>query len=164
MNAANYAKLQIEESFGLLNTSIGELTDEQYNWKPGGTCNPVAKSHVHVLTSVDFFIGSLLKGGAMLWPPIAEKAGLPGSPLQVWQAGDNIALATINEYGTKVQALALDYVSSLSEADFDREVETPFFGKRNVAYVVQLAGTHMVAHAGDITAVKGMQGLKGLPF
>jgi hypothetical protein len=58
----------------------------------------------------------------------------------------------------------VEYISSIGDDDLDREVETQFFGKKDVAYLLQLAAMHAAGHAGDIAAVKGAQGLKGLPF
>ena len=164
MNAAEYAKTQMESEFGLLNTCAAGMTDEQYNWKPGGTCNPAAKSHVHALTSIDFFVNATAKGGAMLWPEFAAANGLPPNPMEIWGYAGIVPAAALKEYGTQVQKSALEYVSTLSDGDFDREIETQFFGKKPVSFLLQLAGYHAVGHAGDIAAVKGMQGLKGLPF
>jgi hypothetical protein len=164
MNAMDYAKLQIHEAFALLDACVGDLDDDHYNWNPSGTCNPIAKSHVHAVTSIDFFVNGVLKGAPLRWPEVAAAHGLPANPLQLWQSDARIPLCAIREYATSAEAIALDYLTSLSEADMDREVETQFFGKRSVAYIVQLAGMHLAGHTGDMAAVKGIQGLKGLPF
>ena len=164
MNAMDYAKLQLHEAFALMDACVGDLDDDHYNWKPGGTCNPIAKSHVHAVTSIDFFVNGVLKGAAMEWPGVATAHGLPANPMQLWQSEARIPLTAIKDYAKSMEAIALDYLSSLSEADLDREVETQFFGKRDVSYIVQLVGMHMAGHTGDMAAVKGIQGLKGLPF
>jgi hypothetical protein len=164
LNAVEYAKSNLQEALGLLNTCAAGMDDAQYNWKPGGTCNVAGKSHVHALTSIDFFINGIVAGRDLSWPKVAQEHGLPANPLQVWQHEGNIPVSVINEYSKTVQQAALDYVGTLSDADLDREIETQFFGKKTVAWLLQLAGNHAVGHAGDIAAVKGMQGLKGLPF
>ncbi len=150
--------------FGLVGQCAGGVDDAQYNWKPGGTANSAAKSHVHAISSMDFFINGTVQGKEMLWSPFALKHGLPESPLAVWAYEGTIPVEPMKEYSKSVQDAVLEYVGSLSDADFDREVETQFFGKKSVAWLVQLAGMHAVGHAGDMAAVKGMQGLKGLPF
>jgi hypothetical protein len=164
MNAVDYAKSQLEAEFGLLNTCAGGMTDEQYNWNPGGTCNIAAKSHVHALTAIDFFVLGTVRGEGMLWPAYASKLGLPANSLEIWKHEGTIAYAGIKEFGDKLQNETLAFVSSLSDSDLDREIETQFFGKKPVSWLLQLAGYHAVGHGGDIAAVKGMQGLKGLPF
>lgn len=164
MNAGAYAKMQLEQAFNLLNMSADGLDDAQYNWAPDGTCNPIAKSHVHALTATDFFVLSAAKGGQMLWMDVAAAAGLPAKATEIWRYTGEIPQAAIKEYGQKVQKQAIDFAASLSDEDLDREVETQFFGKQSVAFLVHLAGVHTAGHAGEIAAVKGMQGMKGLPF
>jgi hypothetical protein len=165
MNATSYAKLQIEESFNLMNAVADGMDDSHYNWAPGGTCNSIAKSHVHALTSIDFFVNIVAKGGgALLWPEHGPKAGLPGNPMEIWGFSGTVPLAAMKEYGQAVQKAALDYIGTLSDGDLDREIETQFFGRRSLAFIVQLIGLHCAGHTGDMATVKGMQGLKGLPF
>jgi hypothetical protein len=164
VQATAYATLQLEQAFGLLNGAAKDMDDTQYNWKPQGTCNAIAKNHIHALTSVDFFLGAIAQGKPALWQALAAQHGMPANPLEIWGHDGEISLATINAYGEQVQKAALDYVATLSDADLDRELDTRFFGTQSVAFLIQLAGMHTVGHTGDIAAVKGFQGLKGLPF
>jgi len=164
MQATSYAKLQIEQTFNLLNGTAQGMDDRQYNWKPEGTCNPVAKNHVHILTSVDFFLNAIAQGKPTLWQPVAEQHGMPMNPLEVWAYAGEIPLAAITAYGQQVQKSVLDYIATLTDADLDREIDTRFFGKQTLAFLIQLAGMHTAGHTGDMASIKGMQGLKGLPF
>jgi hypothetical protein len=166
MNAAQYAKDNLESCLGLLNACVGGMDDAQYNWKPGGTANIAAKSHVHAVTAVDFFINGIIRGdqAGLLWNEFAPKHGLPQNPMGIWTHEGAIAYAAMQEFAKEVQSKAVEFVASLKDEDFDREIETQFFGKKSVAFLVQLAGMHAVGHGGDIAAVKGIQGLKGLPF
>lgn len=164
MNATTYARQQLEQIFGLVNAAAGGMDDTQYNWEPAGTCNSASKSHVHMLTSLDFFINAKVRGQDLAWSTFAPANGLPANPLEVWNHGGAISQAAVAEYGKGLQQSVLDYVSSLSDADLDREVDTQFFGTKSIAFVLQLAAMHCAGHAGDVSAVKGMQGLKGIPF
>ncbi len=164
MNATAYAKLQLEQAFSLMNGTAQGMTDEQYNFKPEGTCNPVAKNHVHALTAVDFFLNFLAQGKAPLWQPVAAATGLPQNSLEIWKFDGKVPLDAIASYGQQVRQSALDYVATLSDADLDRELDTRVFGTQNVGFLLQLAGMHTVGHTGDMAALKGLQGLKGLPF
>ena len=164
MNATAYARLQLEQAFSLMNGTAQGMDDKQYNWKPEGTCNPIGKNHVHAMTAVDFFLNFLAQGKAPLWQPVAAEHGLPQNSLEIWKFDGKIPLDAINAYGQQVQKSALDYVATLSDADLDRELDTKFIGTQSVAFLVQLSGMHTVGHAGDIAALKGIQGMKGLPF
>ncbi len=100
----------------------------------------------------------------MIWPAFASKHGLPPNPMEIWGHSATISGAAMKEYAEQVQKVTLDYIGTLSDADLDRQVDTQFFGMQNVAYLLQLAAMHAAGHAGDLAAVKGSQGLKGLPF
>ena len=164
MNAIEYAKSSLEGSLGLVHTVMQGITEEQYNWKPSGNCNSVAKSHVHIVSAVDFFINGLVKGERPAWPAFAEKHGLPANSIEIWKHEATVPLEPMHEYAKQVAKSATEYVGTLSDSDLDRKIETPFFGTQTVAWLVQLAGYHSAGHAGDMATVKGMQGLKGLPF
>jgi hypothetical protein len=164
MDAVTYAGQGLKRTFTLFNQIADGMTPEQYNWKPGGTANAVAKTHVHAMTSVDFFITGTLTGGEMSWKTFAPANGLPANPMEIWSYSGEVSLDAVKEYSQGVQQAALAYVASLTDADLDREVDTAFFGKQTVAFMVGLAGIHAMGHGGDMSAVKGLQGLKGLPF
>lgn len=164
MDSITYARKSLEQAFKLFNIVADGMTDEQYNWEPQGTANSIARSHVHAMSSVDFFLNGTLKGGEMAWPAFAAANGLPANPMEIWSFPSAIPLASMKEYGANVQQSVLEYVSSLTEADLDRVVDTSFFGQQTTAFLIQLAGTHSMGHGGDMSAVKGLQGLKGLPF
>jgi DinB family protein len=164
VNATAYAGLQLQQAFALLNAVAKGLDDAQYNWGPAGTCNTIAMTHVHALTSLDFFLNGVLQGKPTIWQPFAAEHALPANPLEIWGYHDDLALPAIGGYGAEVQKSSLAYVASLVDSDFDREVDTRRFGTRSIAFVLQLADVHTAGHTGEMAAVKGMQGLKGLPF
>jgi hypothetical protein len=163
MNGTDYAKLHMEQSFWLTNICADGMTEEQYNYVPQGNCNSPAKSHVHALATVDFFVNIILKGGKARWPAVAQEHGLPVNALEIWKHEGTIPYAAIKAYGQEVQKDAVEYTASISESDLDRRVNTPF-GEQSAGWLLQLAGMHAVGHSGDVATVKGMQGLKGLPF
>lgn len=164
MNGVEYAKKQLEQAFGLVNMCVDGMDDAQFNFNPGGTGNSPSKSAMHIAASIDFFVNGSLKGEAMTWPDVAKRYGLPENSLQVWKFEGQVPVAPIKEYLRDVQKSTLAFVDTLTDADLDREIETQFFGKQTLAFFLQLGANHSVGHAGDIAAVKGMQGLKGLPF
>jgi hypothetical protein len=164
VKAVDYAKLQTEQAFGLLKLAADGMDDAQYNLDGPGTCNAAAKSHVHALAAFDFFVLNKAKGADMLWPQFGPKHGLPANSQEIWGFAGTISGIAINEFAEQIQKATIEYIASLSDADLDRQVDTQFFGMQSLAYLLQLAAMHATGHAGDVAAVKGMQGLKGLPF
>jgi hypothetical protein len=164
MNSALLLSLQLGEALDLLDTVVGDLTPAQYAWQPDGTANPISKLHVHTLTSVDFWANAMGTKTPPLWPKIAEKTGLPANAIKVWETTTPIVLADMLDYANGIRAAALPAIESLSDEALAREVDTPFFGKRDVAFVLRLAASQLSTHTGEIAAIKGLQGLKGLPY
>jgi len=57
------------------------------------------------------------------------------------------------------------YISSLTDEEMNREIETSFLGRQTVGQFLNgLTLHHMGLHTGEIATMKGVQGLKGLPF
>ena len=149
MDAITYATTALQDQLGLLTMCADGMDDAQYNWKPGGTANVAAKSHVHAVTSVDFFINMLVKGDTTMWGDVAKPLGLPENPMGIWTYEGTIPVQPIREYAAKVQASVLEHVGSLKESDLDREIETNS-SAGGPSFLVQLAGYHAVGHGGDI--------------
>jgi hypothetical protein len=164
MDAVTFAKGQIEQAFSILNTIATGMTDEQYNMSPGGSANTPAKSHVHALTAMELFVNGIIRGEEIEGKTFGPANGLPANPMEIWGFSGTVQLAPMNDYSAKVKAAVLEYVGSLKDSDLDREIETQFFGKQTAAWIIQLGVVHLTGHAGDIAAIKGIQGLKGLPF
>jgi hypothetical protein len=164
MNAVQYAQSQLKQAFGLVNMCLDGMTEAQFNFSPGGTANPPAKTAVHIATPLDFFILHTIKGDPMQWPEVAAANGLPANGQEIWKFEGAIPMQPVIDYNKRLQEQVVDYVGTLSESDLERVIETQFFGKQTVAFLLQLFGGHAVSHAGEIAALKGMQGLKGLPF
>src|SRR5512135_726541 len=107
VNATAYARRQLEQAFGLLNAVAKELNDAQYNWRPTGTCNPIARTHLHALTSLDFFLNSVLQGKPAIWQPFAAEHALPSNPLEIWTYDGDVSMSAVLGYGVEVQKSAV---------------------------------------------------------
>ena len=56
------------------------------------------------------------------------------------------------------------YLAGLPDADLERKVQGPA-GDTTVGWMIAVVlGTHFPQHVGEIAALKGVHGLKGLPF
>ena len=73
------------------------------------------------------------------------------------------SLAALQAYEQAVLATTETYLAALIPTDLDRTVAF-IGGERPVADVLANLVVHSMGHAGEIAALKGMQGVKGLPF
>jgi hypothetical protein len=89
----------------------------------------------------------------------------PGGFSPEWARGVKLNLAPFREYAKAVYAATDAYIAGLSDADLERKVQTGFVGEQTVAFVMSsILAWHAAQHTGEIAALKGVQGLKGLPF
>lgn len=164
MKAKDYARSQVEGALDFLATCAQGMDEAQYNHKPAGNCNSAAKLHAHALSGADFFVTALLAGQPLKWPEFASQAGLPANAREIWGSDVTISPSVMDAYANAIKDPILSYIDSISDEDLDREIDTRFASTQTIAWVLQLVGSHTVGHAGEISAVKGTQGLKGLPF
>jgi len=163
----------IRSSVTSVNEMVGiameDLDDDLINWQPGGTTNTIAQLLAHVITGHDLLINDKLVagGGKTLhesgW---AEKTGIPLERPQIWQRDSwRLNLPAFNDYRLAVHASATSLVDSLTEADLDRPASWIRGPERPLAMLLQVIYiNHALGHCGEVSAIKGMRGLKGLPF
>ena len=164
MKNSTLLRLQLSESFDWLDQVIADLNPEQYSWQPEGSANPISKLHAHTLSSADFWMNLMGLQRPMLWTEVAQKVGLPSNMIEIWKTDAPINLSDMQEYSHSLREAGLPAVEALEDADLEREVHAPIFGRRDVGFVIRLAGTQLAIHTGEISAAKGLQGLQGLPF
>ena len=163
MKNSTMLRLQLNEAFDWLDQVIADLTPEQYSWQPEGSANPISKLHAHTLSSADFWMNLMGLQKPMLWMGVSQKLGLPGNFIEVWKTDSPINLSDMQEYAKDLREASLA-IDALDDAALERELTAPVFGKRDVGFVLRLAGMQVAIHTGEISAAKGMQGLQGLPF
>ncbi len=81
-----------------------------------------------------------------------------------WAAGVHMSLDSFQAYAKAVFAQTDAYLAGLSDADLVRKGQGPGGETTLGWFVVNILATHVPQHLGEIAALKGVQGLKGLPF
>jgi hypothetical protein len=146
-----------------------ETTEEQINWTPPGTANSIGVTLVHMISGLDNSIQSILQEKPKLWESAGwgEKLGLSGPPGRVhgWDEikSKHLELEPILGYAAAVRAVTDAYLTTMTAKDLDCPVSL-FNSERPAADVVVMQISHLLGHSGEIAALKGMQGVKGLPF
>jgi uncharacterized damage-inducible protein DinB len=163
MKNSTMLRMQLSEALGWLDDVVRDLAPEQYSWEPEGTANSISKLHAHTLSSADFWMNLMGLQKPMLWMGVSQKLALPSNFIEVWQTDAPIRLSDMQEYANSLGEASLA-IDALDDTALERELTAPVFGKRDVSFVLRLAAMQMAIHTGEISAAKGMQGLKGLPF
>ena len=169
MDARDYLQQQFASVRRLTDAVMQATTDEQLKWTPPGTVNSIGTTFVHLLATEDRYVQDVLEGKPMLWEAQgwSEKIGLEGPPGRGrgWEdvRGAALALVPLLDYQRAIRAATDDYVSSLTPEELERQVDF-MDGKAPVALVLARLVVHTAGHTGEIAALKGAQGVKGLPF
>ena len=165
-SAINLLRAQYKQCQEWLEGTMQGVTPEVASYAPEGNISPISGQIAHSLTGLDFFLLNVAAGKApLLTTTFAGKAGISEPPPQggdwvEWGRKVQVDLPAVHEYGKALFAAVDEYLASLTDADLEREVEFPF-GKYPLSWVfnIMLLNTH--SHTGEISVLKGLQGLKG---
>ncbi|HWO74011.1 MAG TPA: DinB family protein [Dehalococcoidia bacterium] len=162
-----FVRQSAEALFRMQAIAVEDVDDEVAHWHPGGNANTIAQLLAHFVTGQDLlFNGKVLGGKSLHESGWAGRTGIPVNRADIWvRDGWRLRLAPFNEYRLAVEDSIRRYLSSATAADLDREVE---WVRGPIATLGQRLQTvfihHAFGHCGEISAIKGMQGLKGLPM
>lgn len=138
------------------------------NWVPEKVVATIGAQYVHVLTSEDAIVNAILKGGAPLMATsFAGKIGTATPPELFtwgeWGRTSKVDVAQAKAYAQAVYASTAEYVASLNAEKLGEvlDLTQAGFGKMPRAAVLAIALQQRYVHGGEISALKGLQGLKG---
>lgn len=157
----------LEESQSYLEKSLNELNSEELKWAPKSDCGSIIFIFWHLARVEDFWINRALKGGNEIYDSDGWQK-LLGTPekesgfrydeakLQSWPSPSK---ETLIEYSAATRKKTLDYLSSLEEKEYLREIR---LGDR--VNTVMDCLTHLITeialHVGQIDYLRGM--IRGL--
>ena len=178
--AVSLLREQIQAAHQLVEGTIANVTPEQAHWVPPGIAVPLGATYVHIVISEDGTVNGLLKGGAPLFastwtgkigvselPPMMnpQKVGFPD--WSGWSRRVRVDLEALRQYAKAVYAATDGYLASLKDKDLSRSVDLSALGlgKSTVGYVLinGILG-NAFSHGGEISCLKGLQGVRGYLF
>jgi uncharacterized damage-inducible protein DinB len=173
MDLREYMLAHLASAHRSIEIAMEDLTEDTAYWQPPGTANSIARLLVHGVTVEDLMINRILKGGETVFQAggWAAMTGLPAAAAMRafrneahWDQEWRLQWQGFDGYRKAVEESARDYVASLEAKDLDREITFGTREPRSVATILRgVVINHLLVHNGEISAVKGLQGLKGLP-
>jgi hypothetical protein len=158
MNTVELIHYSMGIAFDILGQVTADLTQEQADWRPPGTANTISAVYCHTVTYVDHFVRNYCLEGK----PLPES--IDSAPAVLWMQDVEADLSELHQFASDVRSYAQDWLSSLTPADLERRRHTTL-GELSVGQMLELYLIwHMNAHCGEISALKGCQGLKGYPW
>lgn len=162
-----------KETLGLvheyLEAAFGDVEGETLTRTlPGATIGSIESIYLHTVANEDWAIQELILGKPKLiegeWSVrLGIKAPTAGE--QADFSSWNHDMAAFKAYAAAVFKATDDYLNSVRDADLDKQIDWFGRGTRSAAWVIaDTIHVHASFHAGEISALKGVMGLKGLPW
>jgi hypothetical protein len=170
-SAVSLLREQLGKAHHWMDATAQDVSPELAHQHPPGKVNPIAAQLVHVTVTEDFFVQSVLNDGAPLFASShAGKTGFDSPPPQGewgdWAKQVKVDLECLRQYSQAVYAATDDYLAGLADADLDRTVDLSHmgFGEQTASSILTFLVISAATHAGEISALKGINGLRGYPF
>ncbi|HEX6032706.1 MAG TPA: DinB family protein [Tepidiformaceae bacterium] len=143
------------------------LSDEQLHFVPEGQSHSIAWCMWHGARIEDLFFQQIFQGKKSEWETggWAAKTGLPEKGFGTGQSNEEAhavrisSLDTFKDYQARIESLSAEYLSSLTEADLEREVQLGPERKERLGESINLHMViHLNGHRGEINLLRGMMG------
>ena len=170
MNVQETVKLQLGFWHGALNGIMGDCGDALNKAVPGATITSISSVYAHMVWSEDMIVNGMLQGKPHIFSAGGWEAKtgtvFPGEQPSIgdWAKSFKMDYPKFKEYADAVFAGTDAYLSSVSDADLQEKTQTPIGEQTKGWFLATILATHLPQHIGEIAALKGVQGLKGLPF
>ncbi len=158
---------QYREMHQLLEVAIGDCTSASLTKRlPGATINSIGPIYAHTIFSEDGLVNGLVRGRTPIYHAggWAKQIGIPmpqGGLEPDWDV--TLDLAAFRDYANEVYKDTEEWLGGASEEELARVVNPGFTPPMPAG---TLMGTvmlwHVATHQGEISALKGAQGLVGL--
>jgi len=158
---------QIQTMHGILEAAIGDCPSEMVGRKlPDSTVNSIGAIYAHTTFSEDGLLNGLVRGGTPIYYSggWAEKIGIDmpkGGQDPDWKPEFDMGL--FREYAKAVYQATDAYVTNASDAELEKVVDLGFAPPMPVqSFLANILVWHTATHQGEVSALKGVQGVNGL--
>jgi uncharacterized damage-inducible protein DinB len=176
ISACALLREQLVDAHQQLDQLLADVTAEQAHWTPPGKAHPIGALSAHILLYEDLILRFLVGGqpplflgewadrvGASELPPLPNpETGIPD--WSAWARQARFDLDQLRAYGQAVYASSDATLAALGDADLARSVDLGWLGlgQPPLRWLIStFVIAHANAHTGEISAVKGLQGLRG---
>jgi hypothetical protein len=164
MDALDLLREQTASADRILRQVFGQVSPDQAMWRmPGSLANTIGATFMHVYYGEDEVVQ-----GAREAPTVFEKGGwqerLGYDHTSVWTFTGKHDPGLLLQYADAVSAATGEYLGSLPPEALEEKIETQRGPQPRVLRLSVYLVSHKFQHTGEIAALLGCQGVKGLPF
>lgn len=172
MNAIELLREQLKSAHETLDATMAEVTEEVAHFANTNKAMPVGAAYAHAVLAEDIVVATML---AQTQPLSAAKQDIglsePMPPFAQWDKHEQwmqtvkVDLPKLQAFAKEVYEATDKYFATLTEMDLDKEIEVHGMGTQKLVFVINnFVILHIANLTGEISSVKGLQGLKGYPF
>ncbi len=164
MDALDLLRTQVENADRILRQVFGTVTPEHAAWRlPGSIANTIGATFMHVYYSEDQMVHGA-QDSETIFNAKGWKERLGYDHSDVWAFTGKHDPALLLEYAGAVSAATTEYLSSLPSNALEEDIDTPRGRQPRATRLSVYLVNHKFQHTGEIAALLGCQGEKGLPF
>ncbi len=169
MEAKELLRDQFKTIHQFMDMTIADCSPEVLENKDDAwTINKIGSLYAHVVLGEDMMVGGMGKGGETVFNADGWEKKLGVSSVSARQdeelAGLTIDLTAFQEYAKAVGAATDEFLANATNEQLEKEIDGPVGKQPFITFLANIGVTHIAGHWGEIAALKGVQGLKGLPF
>ena len=167
----------VKQSHWLLNTTFADVDTDLANRPAPGQANPLGAAYAHIAHSEDGVVNAMLQGKQPLFASTrAGKTGvdrpmpMPGmveGDMGEWYRNAKVDVDALRSYAAEVFAGTEEFVAAADDEKLSTKIDLSSvgLGEKTVADVItMLVIQHCDNYSGEISAIKGVFGMKGYPF
>ncbi len=162
---------QFKMSHGIILQVMADVSNEAANKKfAGSEIDTIGSTFAHLVFAEDGIVNGMALGGAPVFMSggWAGKTGtdMPANPRQSheWAASVQLDVAKFLPYAKAVFTNTEESIAKLTDEQLAKPLQGPMGPSTVLGTISGLALYHATQHSGEISALLGTQGLKGLPF
>ncbi|MDO8636430.1 MAG: DinB family protein [Dehalococcoidia bacterium] len=145
--------------------AVDGLNPDELKFRPGAETNSIGLIFFHQARSEDMFVQSRIQGKPEVWESENwyRKLNMTVSDSGGHLTVEQIAAFRVPElkdlvaYAGAVRTRTIEYLKSMTAAQFDRVINMPRRGDVSIAAVFSIIMVHSAEHAGDISYLRGLQ-------
>jgi hypothetical protein len=157
MNTVELVQYSLDFAFEVLGMVTADLTQEQADWQPPGKASSITANYSHIITYINWFLEKILI-------PCDDSPFQKERPPETVLQDVQVELSDLHTRADELRKTYRAWLSSLTPADLDMVLKTSI-GPLNLGHTVEAYIIwHINAHCGEISAIKGCQGIQGYPW
>jgi hypothetical protein len=173
MTAIELLSQQLKDAHQVFLATLEGITDDQANFQPPGKALSVAAVWIHHVEGEDAFLSAASGQPSLASTDWVNKTGASqpqptdnwAETYPAWSQQVKASVESLFAYTKAVFAASEAYVATLKPEDLEA---TRDMGHMGQATVLTIVSSYIIAHClqinGEISAIKGVQGLKGYPW